>query len=120
MPGLKILCVFDDTAFAAQGFAALQKTSYLLTRSATVEEAERELTRQNFQIVVLGPGLDRSGKERLAIKSWEFGCAVIIACSDERDTRICADAHVQAKESGPRLVDAVVKAVTAKFFAVAA
>lgn len=120
MPGVKILCVFNDPAFSEKGFAALKQTSYLVTAADSAEEAERDFTKDNYQVIVIGPGLTRSAKERLATEAWQSGCAVVVVCSDKDDYKVMADAHIETKESEIELVPTVVKAVTAKFYGVAA
>ncbi len=120
MPGLRILCVHNDAGFASKGVMPLQDAGYLMTTVPTGEDAELEFTSQNFQVVVIGPGIFHFAKERLAVKAWEHGCAVIVICSDAADACIMGDAHVDVKDNGTELVRAVAKAVTAKFFAVAA
>ena len=119
MPGVNILCVFNDAAFSAGAFAALKQSSYLVMSADCAEEADRDFTRDNFQVVVIGPGLARPAKEHLAIKAWESGCAVVVVCSDPDDYKIRADEHLDVKDSGTKLVPIVMKAVTAKFYAVA-
>jgi hypothetical protein len=119
MPGVNILCVFKDAAFSENGFAALKQTTYIVTSADCAEEAERDFSKNNYQVVVIGPGLFRSAKERLAMKAWESGCAVVVVCSEKDDYKIMADEHVDVKDSGLKLVPAVLKAVTAKFYAVA-
>jgi hypothetical protein len=120
MPGVNILCVFNDSTFANEGFAALKETSYVITSASSAEEAECDFTKSNYQVVVIGPGLNHAAKERLAIKAWESGCAVVVVCSEKNDYTVWADTHVDASERGVKLVPAVIKAVTAKFYAVAA
>ena len=119
MPGVHIICVFKDEAFAKSGFAALKQTSYLVTSAETEEEVERDFSQESFQVVVIGPGLDSSAKQRISTKAWELGCAVVVVCSDKDDYKINADEHVDLKKSNLKLVPAVLKAVTAKFYAVA-
>ncbi len=119
MPGVHIICVFKDEAFANSGFAALKQTSYLVTPAETPEEVERDFTRESFQLVVIGPGLEKTAKRTIATKAWEMGCAVVVVCSEKDDYKIAADEHVDLEKSGLKLVPAVLKAVTAKFYAVA-
>lgn len=119
MPGISILCVFNDPSFEKEGYAALRNAGYVLTPADCAVEAERDFTKENYQVVVIGPGLVRGAKEQLAIKAWEHGCAVIVVCSEDEDYRIRADAHIAAKESGSTLARAVDEAITAKYYAVA-
>lgn len=119
MPGMNILCVFNDPAFENEGYTALRKMGYVVTPADCAVEAERDFTNENYQVVVIGPGLVRTAKEQLAIKAWEQGCAVIVVCSDNDDYKIRADAHVAAKESGNTLARTVDEAITAKYYAVA-
>ena len=119
MPGMNILCVFNDEAFSKEGFASLKQSSYLVTPADCAEEAQRDFTKDNYQVVVIGPGLVRSAKEQLALKAWESGCAVVVVCSEKDDYRIQADEHVDIKESGVKLAPMVTRAITAKFYGVA-
>jgi hypothetical protein len=119
MPGMNILCVFNDAEFLEKGFAALKQTTYIVTAADCAEEAERDFSKDSYQVVVIGPGLFRSAKERLATKAWESGCAVVIVCAEQDDYKIVADEHVDVKYAGLKLVPAVLRAVTAKFYGVA-
>ena len=119
MPGVHVICAFKDEAFAKGGFAALKQTSYLVTSAASEEEIERDFSRESYQVVVIGPGFDQPAKARIATKAWENGCAVVVVCSSKDDQKIAADEHVELKASDLKLVPAVLKAVTAKFYAVA-
>ncbi|HWR13823.1 MAG TPA: hypothetical protein VN577_03285 [Terriglobales bacterium] len=119
MPGLHILCVYNDKAFGAKSIPKLSDAGYQITEADCALEAERDFTKENYQAVVIGPGLVRFAKEELAIKAWESGCAVVVVCSDKSDYTIQADSHLALEKAEDKLAPEVLKVLTAKLCAVA-
>jgi len=107
MRGQKVLCVSSDITVSNIRCAALKQAGYAVTATIHVEEALELLSRQTFDLVIVGHRFSKADKDLLTVEAEEKeNTPVLLVCGAFADKDIPAEGRVYALEGMEGLITA--------------
>ncbi len=104
----KVLCVSFDKAVSDIRCAALKESGYAVTATIDVKEALDLLSREKFDLVIVGHRFAKADKYLLAVEAEEkVNIPVLLVCGATAERDIPAAGRVYALEGTPGLLTAV-------------
>lgn len=107
MKGRKVLCVSFDMAVSDIRCAALKEAGYTVTATVNVKEALDYLSREKFDLVIVGHRFATADKYLLTVEAEEKeNIPVLLVCGTSADKDIPAAGRVYALEGTAGIVSA--------------
>ena len=107
MRGQKVLCVSFDLAVSDLRCAALKKAGYAVTATINAREAVDLLSREQFDLVIVGHRFATADKYLLTVEAEEkANIPVLLVCGASADRDIPAAGRVYALEGTAGLLTA--------------
>ena len=104
MRGRKVLCVSFDTTVSDVRCAALREAGYAVIGTTRVKEALDLLSREEFDLVIVGHRFPKADKYVLTVEAEEKeNTPVLLVCGASADRDVPAAGRVYALEGTPGL-----------------
>jgi len=105
--GQKVLCVSSNMAVSDIRCAALKQAGYTVSATIDVKEALDLLTREEFDLVIVGHRFTTADKDLLTVEAEEKeNTPVLLVCGASADRDIPAEGRVYALEGMAGLLSA--------------
>jgi DNA-binding response OmpR family regulator len=110
MPEQRVLCVSYDVTVSVGRCAALTKAGYTVRATNRIKEGLRWLSREQFDLVIIGHRFPPEDKYVLAVEAREMSnTPVLLVCGASADLEIPAAGRVYALEGTASLLAAVAR-----------
>lgn len=110
MPEQRVLCVSSDMTVSVSRCAALTEAGYTVRATNRIKEGLRWLSREQFDLVIIGHRFSTEDKYVLAVEAREkSNTPVLLVCGISADSEIPAAGRVYALEGTAGLLAAVTR-----------
>ena len=108
MPSRKVLCISFDKVVSDSRCSSLREAGYEVTAITNIDEAMDLLSRETFDVVVLGHRFSKDEKYLTAAQAKEKSNApVVLVCGGTPESEIPATSRVYALEGNAGLLSAL-------------
>jgi len=115
MPSRKVLCISFDRVVSDSRCSSLRGAGYEVTASTNIDEAMDFLSRDRFDVVILGHRFSKDEKYLVAAQAKEkLNTSVVLVCGATPESEVPATSRVYALEGNAGLLSALSRLFSAK------
>ena len=115
MPSRKVLCISFDRVVSDSRCNSLRGGGYEVTASTNIDEAMDFLSRDRFDVVILGHRFSKDEKYLVAAQAKEkLNTSVVLVCGATPESEVPATSRVYALEGNAGLLSALSRLFSAK------
>ena len=111
MPSRKVLCISFDRVVSDSRCSSLRGAGYEVTASTNIDEAMDFLSRDRFDVVILG---HRFSKDEKYLVAAQANTSVVLVCGATPESEVPATSRVYALEGNAGLLSALSRLFSAK------
>jgi DNA-binding response OmpR family regulator len=115
MPSRKVLCLSFDKVVSDSRCSELREAGYVVTASTNIDEALDLLSRNTYDVVIVGHRFSKDEKYLVAAQAKEkVNTSVVLVCGATPESEISATSRVYALEGIAGLLSALSRLFTAE------